>query len=59
MLHKAVELLPLAATPLSLSRVFLTLSKSLSHFALQVMPLFIGFNDSSSCFFVNNNDHSL
>ena len=59
LLHKAAKLLLLAATPLSLSRVSLTLSNSLSHFALQVMPLFIGFDSSSSRSFVNNGGHSL
>jgi hypothetical protein len=34
-------------------------STALSHFALQVMPLFISFNDSSSCSFVNNGGHPL
>jgi len=34
-------------------------STALSHFALQVMPLFIGFNGSPSCSFVNNGGHLL
>ena len=32
-------------------------SHSLTHFALQVMPLFIGFNGTSSYSFVKNDGH--
>jgi hypothetical protein len=60
-LHMAAGLL--VAALLSFSFFFLfcssTIWLSLSHFVLHSWCLFIGFNDSSSCSFVNNGGYSL